>query len=208
MSPSIIIPYLPYGRQDRVTQSWESFSLKVMAKLLNDTCFKKIITYDCHSPVTPALIDKLQEVTQAEIFKLHHGEFFLNIINESVLIAPDAGAAKKIYDVAKVFNRPVIVAEKVRNTATGEITATRVHCNPTGGSALIVDDICDGGKTFTELARILKIKGFEKVYLYVTHGIFAHGLQVFDGLIDHIFTTNTIQPHQEHPKLTVIMDVE
>ena len=33
-------------------------------------------------------------------------------------------------------------------------------------------DICDGGRTFIELAKVLKDNGAKRVTLYVTHGIF------------------------------------
>jgi ribose-phosphate pyrophosphokinase len=48
----------------------------------------------------------------------------------------------------------------------------------------MVDDICDGGRTFIELAKELRGMGAEKVHLYVTHGFFTKGLSVFDGIID------------------------
>lgn len=204
----LTIPYLPYGRQDRVMQKDEAFSLKVMAKLLNNTCFSRIVTYDCHSPVTNALIDNLYEIDQLECILINRELKLLQTINGSVLIAPDAGAAKKTYKVAQLFQRPMIVAEKIRDTITGDITRTRVDTSAINNclSALIIDDICDGGRTFIELAKALKMGGFQKVYLYVTHGIFSQGMNVFDGLIDHIFTTNTFLHEtsiKENPILTI-----
>jgi phosphoribosylpyrophosphate synthetase len=41
---------------------------------------------------------------------------------------------------------------------------------------LIVDDICDGGKTFELLAKDLYNAGAEEVNLFVTHGLFSKGL--------------------------------
>ena len=72
-----------------------------------------------------------------------------------------------------------------------------------GRIAVITDDICDGGYTFIKVAEQLKAKGADKVVLFVTHGIFAKGLDVFDGLIDHVFTTDSFE-HAPDPRLTVI----
>jgi ribose-phosphate pyrophosphokinase len=78
---------------------------------------------------------------------------------------------------------------------TGNITATKVDSNTStfvGSNKrfLIVDDICDGGRTFTELAKVLKKWTDMPVDLYVTHGIFSKGMSVFDGLIDNIYCAN------------------
>lgn len=200
-APKLIIPYLPYGRQDRVTDPYGAFSLKVMAELLNNLYFEEIVTFDCHSPVTNALINNLHEVTQDEIIKRYAPvEFVNNIINQSIIIAPDAGAAKKAYTIASHYKRPFAVAEKIRDIKTGEILHTKIDAG--GKCALIMDDICDGGRTFIELTKALRTNGFEKVYLYVTHGIFSKGLGVFDGLIDHIYMTNTFIEQRDDELIT------
>ena len=56
---------------------------------------------------------------------------------------------------------------------------------------MIVDDICDGGRTFTGIAKALKNKNAGNIYLAVSHGIFSDGFEKFIGLIDGIFTTNS-----------------
>ena len=54
-------------------------------------------------------------------------------------------------------------------------------------NVLIVDDISDGGASFKFLAQKLKAEGFQKVGLFVTHGIFSKGLKVLEKDIDFIF---------------------
>ena len=72
-----------------------------------------------------------------------------------------------------------------------------------GRTAIITDDICDGGYTFIKVAEQLKAKGASKVILFVTHGIFSKGLDVFEGLIDHVYTTTSFE-HAPDPRLTLI----
>ncbi len=205
---TLTIPYLPYGRQDRAMRKEEAFSLKVMAKLLNGLCFDTITTFDCHSSVTPALVDNLTEIKQSDIIHRVMGKQYVSslprILDRCLLVAPDAGAAKKTYEAASMHKRPMVVAEKIRCVKTGNILRTKVDTSGYGieEDALIIDDICDGGRTFIELAKVLKATAYQKVYLYVTHGIFSQGLDVFDGLIDGIFTTNTFREQPEHPLLT------
>jgi ribose-phosphate pyrophosphokinase len=57
---------------------------------------------------------------------------------------------------------------------------------------LIVDDICDGGRTFIELAKKLRPMTTGKIKLLITHGIFSKGIEVFDGIIDEVLVINNI----------------
>lgn len=121
-------------------------------------------------------------------------------INEKcVLVSPDAGALKKTYDVAKEFGiTNIIIANKHRDIATGKIVSTEVPVKPEhrGKDFVIVDDICDGGRTFIEIAKQIKESLKEdcgKIYLVVTHGIFSAGLKELGTYFDRIYTTNSIK---------------
>ena len=171
----------------------EAFSLKVVARLINGLGYDRVFTCDPHSDVTPALVEILHIVSQLEMVRSHPGlrpHFYGKLL---AIVSPDAGAIKKAFSVAKHIGLPLVTASKIRNVETGAITHTEIQ-NPNqveGLDALIVDDICDGGRTFIELAKALRAQGASRVYLYVTHGIFSQGLGVFDGLIDAIFTTDS-----------------
>jgi ribose-phosphate pyrophosphokinase len=39
---------------------------------------------------------------------------------------------------------------------------------------MVVDDICDGGRTFMGLGELIKEQTGRKPFLYVTHGIFSY----------------------------------
>ena len=205
----IEVPYLPYARQDRVCAPGQAFSLKVLAGLLGQIKnVKKMIVWDCHSPVgvdlTGAVNVAAQDVIKANV------ELSAMIMDlKTVVICPDKGAVHRTQDIVNAFgkdeqNDPIVYCEKVRDPATGQITHTDVKVDRLDGRiAVITDDICDGGYTFIKVAEQLKAKGADKVVLFVTHGIFAKGLDVFDGLIDHVFTTDSFE-HAPDPRLTVI----
>lgn len=193
----LIVPYFPYARQDRVMAPWEAFSLKPICALINSMNFDEVLTYDAHSEVTAALVDKIQIVKQVDIIQQFHGVKRYIADNNPVIIAPDAGAAKKALQIAQKFDLPLITASKIRDVKDGSITGTTVEpFDLHGRSVLIPDDICDGGKTFTELAKALRARGAKHIALYVTHGIFSKGFDVFDGLIDAIYTTSSLKSGQ------------
>jgi ribose-phosphate pyrophosphokinase len=112
-----------------------------------------------------------------------------------VFVSPDAGAYKKIFDAAKEFNiEKIITATKVRDIKTGNILHTEIPVLDQHKDLMyvIIDDICDGGRTFIELAKVIKNgRPTAKVYLVVTHGIFSGGFVELNKYIDGIFCTNS-----------------
>lgn len=195
----LTMDYVPFSRQDRVNAPGESFSLAMFANLINSLGFQKVVITDPHSDVTSALIHNVVVIPQA------HG--FMRVMplilkNSYWLVSPDAGANKKTYHLAKSIKGldnssmmcrnlyGVIESSKIRDTATGDITGTVVHTEYCSGidDYIIVDDICDGGRTFIELAKVLRAKGAKRIILFVTHGFFTKGLGVFAGIIDEVYT--------------------
>lgn len=198
------LPYLPYARQDRVCAVGQAFSLEVLTSLLQSMNIGKLSVWDCHSQVGLDLTGA-NNIEAIEIIDscLPLKEILQN--KHSVLICPDKGAVLRCQEVVDFFNlSPMIKSEKIRNPTTGKITHTEVHASDlTGKTAIITDDICDGGYTFIKIAEQLKQKNVSKVVLYVTHGIFSKGLGVFAGLIDEIYTTQSFVQKQ-HEKLHII----
>ena len=205
----IEVPYLPYARQDRVCAPGQAFALKVMAdQLALMKNVKKLAIWDCHSAVGIDLTGAVN-VPAEDILKTNHEISSLILDLNSVVICPDKGAVQRTRNIINAFEKdfqptPIVYCEKVRDPATGQITHTDVKVDSLEGqTAIITDDICDGGYTFIKVAEQLKAKGASKVILFVTHGIFSKGLDVFDGLIDHVFTTASFEQAPD-PRLTVI----
>lgn len=176
---NLFIQFLPYARQDRVCEVGQAFSLKMLAKLINDLNFRKVLILEPHSPVATALINNS--------VALSFTSYLVNVARKRVVVAPDAGAEKRASLVATEFGCKFVQALKHRDK-TGAIVSTQVLCDDLNGEeCLIVDDICDGGRTFIELAKVLKQKNAGKIILAVAHGIFSYGTEVFKGLIDEVY---------------------
>ncbi len=187
----LVYPYLPYARQDRVMQETEPFSLQVFARMINAQNFDSVTVYDPHSDVGPALIERCKVISQWEIAKKAIGAL---VKDENIIfVSPDAGAYKKVSKLMTDDSR-IAIATKIRDPQ-GNIAATRLASSPAinGRTCVIVDDICDGGRTFIELAKVLKEAGAGKVILYITHGIFSHGFSELEKHVDEIVTTNSIK---------------
>lgn len=197
----LVCPYLPYARQDRVMNLGEALGLKVMCDLINGLKFDEVNVWDVHSDVALALLDRVRPVEQHSFTQRIPVEW-----KNTILVAPDAGALKKVYKTAKQQGSPVVRADKTRSVVDGSITGTVVYSEHVGDKDfLILDDICDGGRTFIELAKELRKITDGKIFLYVTHGIFSKGLDVFDGLIDQVYVANPFPDIDlSNPILTVL----
>lgn len=204
----LFIPYLPYARQDRVCNEGEAFSLKVFAQLINSCGFSRVHVFDAHSDVGPALIDNCVNHSN-HLFIYHCVEHLLSQSKDEqphlAIVAPDAGAVKKIYKVvqmlATIFPEvefELITCDKVRNLATGEILRTEVYAQHVYRNCLIIDDICDGGRTVIEVAKVLMDKGADNISIAVSHGIFSKGFDVFNEVITSIYTTNSFNKGIPH----------
>lgn len=185
------LPYVPYARQDRVCNPGEALGIRVFCDLVNAQNYCQVTIMDPHSDVTPALLNR---VTIEDVTPLIARA--VQTLGEVALVAPDAGAVKRVSSLAKrLGGLPVVFAEKIRDTQTGNITGVRVSGELPACGLLLVDDICDGGRTFIELAGALRAKqeaqGIDApLYLYVSHGIFSKGLEVLTPHFARIFTPN------------------
>lgn len=180
---SLFCPYLPYARQDRVMVPGEPLSVRVMCDLINSLDFDRVTVADVHSDVSMALLNRVVNIHVKDLLR----DSGIPMVS-CILVAPDAGALKKVGSVAKELKLPMLSADKIRDVTDGSIKETVVYFNETTDKDfLIVDDICDGGRTFIELAKKLRRLTTGKIFLYVTHGIFSQGLEPFKGLIDQIF---------------------
>lgn len=182
------IPYFPFARQDRVMTVGEPFALQVAVNLIKSCNFTEVEVWDPHSDVLAGMFEPgtLKIVPQEDLIKLDPPV-------AACIVSPDAGALKKVYKVAaKNGNLPVICATKVRDVSTGEIVATEVPADiALYDKVYIVDDICDGGRTFIELAKMIKmLNPRASITLYVTHGIFSKGVDVLKQYIDNVYAVN------------------
>lgn len=172
------MPYLPYARQDRVTVAGEPLSVKVFCALINGMKFDSVRLSDPHSPVGPALLDRV-EIETAEGFVrqlLELPEF----VGGVALVAPDAGAHKRVQAMGQSLDVPVVLCGKSRDTRSGRLSQAQIIGavdDIPNVPLLVVDDICDGGGTFVALAEMLHQHLDNPISLFVTHGLYTKGLE-------------------------------
>lgn len=211
----LFMPYLPYARQDRVPRPGESLTIKPFCDIINLQGYATVTVLDIHSDVGAALLDRLRHITLPQIVAKLDRHAWENV----VLVAPDAGAVKKVEELARLVGcTRIAYGAKHRDVETGKITGTSVSFSfepKPRLTWLVVDDICDGGYTFIELAKALreKLQPYEADYmrvsgdddychleLFVTHGLFTKGYALLRQHYDQIRTTNSWHPEAAYNK--------
>ena len=201
--------YLLGARSDRKFETGSvNYIKEVLAPIINMQNFSSVTVLDAHSDVTEACLTNYRKETNASLVTFTLRDYFKGgstDYSKMRLISPDAGALKKVYDVAERigYKEEIIIASKHRDVVSGKITHTEVPItvHDVDKDFFILDDIIDGGRTFIEIAKAIKSirlissavhpDNYGKIYLVVTHGIFSAGLSPLNEHFDGIYTTNS-----------------
>lgn len=204
-SVELFIPYLPYARQDKILSNNDTFNLSVFAKLIRLFEFSKITAIDVHNQ--SRCNELFYNFYNFKVNHLHEELFYSK--NIDYIVYPDEGAYKRYHNDSLKGYVNTLVGQKLRDPSTGHIALNgwklvndrgdTMKCTTEGQRFLIVDDICDGGATFIEIAKKIR-EEFKNPYivLFVTHGLFSKGKQVlYDAGINEVLTTNTLLRNSE-----------
>lgn len=201
----LTVRYMLGARMDRPIDCGQPFTLEVVARILKSR-FDNIAVVDPHSPVTMQLLSATTILPTAHISKA------VRLLGWSpadpvAFVAPDKGAIPRVMaEAAALGGYRVVCCLKKRDSQTGSLSGFEFAEGnpPIPDDVLIVDDICDGGGTFTGVANLLREAGAKRVHLYVTHGIFSKGFRIHG--IDRIFTTTSYRDREIYPKHIEIVD--
>jgi ribose-phosphate pyrophosphokinase len=210
------ICYLLGARSDRKFEEGSvNYIKEVLAPIINMQNFSSVTVLDAHSDVTEACLTNYRKETNVELVAFTLRDYFKDgITNYSKmrLISPDAGALKKVYDVAERigYKEEIIIASKHRDVVSGKITHTEVPLreDDLDKDFFILDDVIDGGRTFIEIVKAIREKNATgKIFLVATHGIFSAGLKPLNEHFDGIYTTNSYID-VSHPEFSLRNDGE
>jgi ribose-phosphate pyrophosphokinase len=200
----LYVPYFLGARSDRKFSIGSVNYIKdVIAPIINLQGFDKVTVVDPHSDVLEACLQNYNKNNNLDLVRMSLQKYWMTTgqiisdMSKVVYVSPDAGALKKVYSVDKSFksNHDVVVCSKYRDV-DGKLSKTLVPLTDDilDKDLFIIDDICDGGGTFLNIAKSIKEneKFTGRIYLVVTHGIFSRGFDDLKNSFEHIFTTNSI----------------
>ncbi|MEG1613196.1 MAG: ribose-phosphate pyrophosphokinase [Clostridia bacterium] len=202
---TVIMPMLYGGRQHR-RNSRESLDCAQMLQELEFMGVKDIITFDAHDP-------RVQNAVPLMGFDNYFPTYqVLKAINKRypdvqldknhfMVVSPDEGAMPRNIFYASVLGLDLGMFYKRRDYSTvvngrNPIVAHEYIGNSVMGmDVFVADDIIATGDSCLRLARELKDKGAQRIFLTATFAMFTEGVEKFneaykEGLFDAVIATN------------------
>lgn len=119
------------------------------------------------------------------------GSYFKKFSNP-VIIAPDKGALGYAKHAASVAGCGFDYLEKIR-VSDDKVEIRVKGLDVSAKDVVILDDVSSTGGTVIEAARAVKKQGAGSVSAGCVHGLFTKGLGIFEGAVDELVCTDTIE---------------
>ena len=200
----LFIYYLMSMRMDRVISFNESYSLKIVAYIINSLHPTSVKIAHPHSIKTINLINYSYSTLQPPKFEEYRFH------NNYQICFPDKGAYERYGLHYHSLNEPLI-GNKNRNLDTGKIESITIQ-NPEsyvdGCTVAVVDDLCDSGGTLLGIAEELrKINKNVRLEVSVVHMVNRKGLENLSKTYDKVIFTNSYKDWKDLPNNCEIIDI-
>ncbi len=192
-SVTAVIPYFSYAKGDKKDEPRVSIRARVCADAIEAAGADRIVTLDLHAPQVQGFF----KVPVDDLYALPSlcDAIAIKGLEELVVVAPDAGYAKKARAWADRLQAPTAIADKRRvdHSETAEIV--ELIGSVDGRTALIVDDFTITAGTLVDAARVLTERGAKSVYAAVSHGLLAGDAnrRLDDSPIERLFITDSVE---------------
>ena len=205
-SVSLVIPYFPYARQDRMARGREAISARVVANLIETLGAARVIYVDIHNRATQGFFNI--PVDPLTAIPLLSDYFRKPEFSNAAIVSPDVGRAGMAGRYAERLNLPLVIMQKRRLSYTRTET-THVVGDIAGHKPIIIDDLMASGSVLKQLDALYERGAEGKAYFSVTHPVLLpSALEILDHeeRIEKLVTTNTIPlpPDKHHPKIITL----
>lgn len=202
---NVIMPFLYESRQHKRTKR-ESLDCALALQELVDMGVSNIMTFDAHDPRVQNSIplhgfDNFNPPYQF-MKALLRTEPDLKVDKDHLMIvSPDEGAMHRAVYFSNVLGVNMGMFYKRRDYSTvvngkNPIVAHEfLGDDVKGKDIIIVDDMISSGESMLDVARQIKDRGANRVFVCTSFGLFTEGFKIFDeyyekGYIDRVITTN------------------
>ena len=209
---TVIMPMMYEGRQHRRIAR-ESLDAAMMLQELTNMGVDNFITFDAHdSRVQNAIPLKSFENVRPtyQMIKAclkYKPEIILNP-DDTLIVSPDEGAMGRCMYYSSVLGMDLVMFYKRRDYSKVVHGKNPIVAHQFLGrdikdkNVIVVDDMIASGESMLDVARELKKRNAKRVIVFSSFGLFTEGIENFDkaykeGLIDAVFTTNTVYRRPE-----------
>ena len=202
---NVIMPFLYEGRQHK-RSSRESLDCAAALQELINMGVENIITFDAHDPRVMNAIplngfDNFMPTYQF-LKALLRSVPDLRLDNEHLMcISPDEGAMNRAVYFSNILGVDMGMFYKRRDYSTiingkNPIVAHEfLGDSVEGKDCIVIDDMISSGESMLDVARQIKERGANRIFVCTTFGLFTDGLAKFDeyyekGYITKVITTD------------------
>lgn len=190
---TLVVPYLPYMRQDKLFNEGEGITSVAFAQLLS-SMVDEIVTIDPHLHRFHTL-KELYSITTIVITATKSIADWINEnVNNPFIIGPDNESEQWVKQVAQKCKAPYNFLNKTRHGDKCVEIVIPEKPDLKGKTPVLVDDIISSGKTMVEAVKQLKNTGIDAPLCIGVHGIFSGNAyeELKNAGASDVITTNTI----------------
>jgi ribose-phosphate pyrophosphokinase len=187
-----VIPYYSYARSDKKDEPRISVTGRLVADLVGEAGADHVITMTLHSPQVHGFFPMPVDHLTAESVFINH--FKRRDLDNTVIVSPDIGHAKRAAKLARALNVPLAAANKERLTDQ-EVSVSEIIGDVRNKDVIIHDDEVATAGTLIKVIEILLDQGIGRLSVACTHGVFSGpAIERLRAIheIDEIVTTNTV----------------
>ncbi len=207
-SVTAVIPYLSYAKGDKKDEPRVSIRARVCADAIEAAGVDRVVTLDLHAPQVQGFfkvpVDDLYAMPSLCDAVVARG------LSDVVVVAPDAGYAKKARRWSERLQAPLAIADKRRTDHSESAEVLELIGSVQGRTALIVDDFTISAGTLADAARVVTERGATSVYAAVSHGLLAGpALERLEASgIKTLFISDSVETQPiELPKMVEVVSV-
>lgn len=189
---NVVLPYYLYSRSDKKDQPRVPITAKLMAQILESAGASRVVTCDLHNSAIQAYFNVPCDRLTAKYLLASY--FKEKNLKDLVIVATDAGSAKKAYRYSHFFNCPIALIDKRRSGNDDHAMASSIIGDVKGKTALIFDDEVSTAGTLIEAAHIIKEYGAKEIYAGATHGVLCGPAieRISNSDLKELVITNTV----------------
>lgn len=167
-----VIPYFSYARSDKKDEPRISIAARLVADLLQAAGADRVLTMTLHSAQVHGFFKIPVDHLSAESVIANYFATRVEDIENSIVVAPDAGDLKRASSLARRLVLPLAFIDKQRLSDT-EVAARGLVGDVRGRTALIIDDEISTAGSLVKAADTVLESGASNVYAAVTHGVYV-----------------------------------
>ncbi len=164
-----VLPYFPYVRSDKKDQPRISIAARLIADLLEAAGADRILTMNLHSFQIQGFFRVPTDHLLATPIIVDYWE--KQDLSNCVVVAPDAGSAKRGENIARHLRLPLAIVDKRRTGNKDESIVQHMIGDVKGKRAIIVDDEISTGGSLFNTVQALEEHGASEISATVVHPV-------------------------------------